>query len=294
MKLSGPAFAGAASLGLVGASPPSVTADDGLPPLDTHTLVWADEFDENGPPDPSNWTFETGFKRNREMQWYQPDNAYVEDGLLVIEARRERKPNPDFGNPEVAPEFRQRRHIQYTSASVTTKGLREWRYGRFEIRARIRPEQGLWPAIWTLGRDGRWPGNGEIDIMEYYDNSILANFAWAARDRRKAVWRATKRLMPQISKDPAWGTRFHVWVMDWTEDEITLWLDGKLMNRLQLDEVQARPGNGATPHPFRQPHYLLLNLALGGDKGGPLTRTTFPSRYEIDYVRVYQRQETSR
>lgn len=265
-----------------------------LPPLTDYSLVWADEFEVDGRPDPAKWTFEEGFKRNREMQWYQPQNAFVEDGKLVIEGRRERRPNPRFGDAKERAEFRDRRFINFTSASLTTQGLHEWQYGRFEIRARIKAEPGLWPAIWTLGSKGPWPAKGEIDIMEYYDNSILANFAWAARDPRTPVWKGAKKPLSAITQDPDWDRKFHIWVMDWTEDEISLWLDGKLMNHLRLDQVRNGGSDAPLPHPFRQPHFMLLNLALGGDRGGSLAKTSFPSRYEVDYVRVYRRTKGER
>lgn len=268
---------------------PALAQTDTLPARDGYTLVWADEFDKDGKPDPKNWSMEEGFKRNGEMQWYQRDNAFVENGVLVIEGRRTRRANPRFGDPDEKPEFARRRFIQYTSASLTTQGLHQWQYGRFEIRARITAQQGLWPAIWTLGVDGKWPAKGEIDIMEYYQNTILANFAWAQRDQWKPNWKSAKVPLGQITQDPDWDKQFHTWVMDWSHDEISLWLDGRLMNRVRLDNVKNGGPDAPLPHPFRQPHYLLLNLALGGVNGGPLDQTTFPTRYEVDYVRVYQR-----
>lgn len=273
--------------GLVSATISSVASASG--PAADYELVWSDEFDVDGRPDPTKWTFETGFKRNSEMQWYQPENAFVENGLLVIEGRRERRPNPTFGDPSQKPEFAKRKLIRFTSASVNTKGLHAWLYGRFEVRARIKTGQGLWPAIWTLGFDGKWPANGEIDILEYYQDSILANFAWAEQGPGLAKWKGSKRRMAELTSDPDWDDRFHVWSMDWDADEIVLRLDGKEMNRLDLDTVRSHPATGVK-HPFRQPHYLLLNLALGGPNGGPLTDTILPSRYEIDYVRVFQRK----
>lgn len=254
-----------------------------------YTLVWADEFEGDMRPDPDNWTFETGFVRNREAQWYQPENAFLEDGKLVIEARREHRPHPGFGDPSTRSEFRDRQTIDFTSASLTTKGLHAWQYGRFEVRARIKAEEGLWPAIWTLGVAGRWPAKGEIDIMEYYGGNVLANFAWAADHPRRPTWKSRRVALEELTTDENWDERFHVWRMDWTEEEITLWLDGRLMNRIDLNRVKNHPRAGVG-HPFRQPHYLILNLALGGDNGGSLARTGFPSRYEIDYVRVYQRK----
>lgn len=255
---------------------------------DGSQLVWSDEFDRDGRPDPARWTFENGFVRNAEVQWYQPDNAFVEKGLLVIEARRERRANPRFGDPAARPEFRQRKFINYTSASVTTRGLHSWQYGRFEIRARITAEQGLWPALWFVGANGKWPAAGEIDLMEYYDHSILGNFAWASAQPGKAVWKGSKIPMARITRDPDWDSKFHLWVMDWDEDQISLYLDGRLINRIALDKVRNADGSGIE-NPFRQPHYMIINLALGGQHGGPLKDTRMPSRFEVDYVRIYQK-----
>ena len=260
--------------------------------LEGYELVWSDEFDLDGRPDPSKWTFENGFRRNGELQWYQPENAFVEDGRLVIEARRERKPNPSYESKDLPPEFRWRKTIEVTSASVMTKGLHAWTYGRFEVRAKIKAEDGLWPAIWTLGVEGRWPANGEIDIMEYYQDSILANFAWAANHPRQAHWQARKVPLTTLTSATDWDEHFHTWVMEWEKDEITLWLDGQMLNRVDLNKVRNHP-KADIPRPFDQPHYLLLNLAVGGTKGGSVQQTEFPSRYEIDYVRVYQRTGAS-
>ncbi|MHC4119462.1 MAG: glycoside hydrolase family 16 protein, partial [Planctomycetota bacterium] len=142
-----------------------------------YKLVWSDEFDKDGRPDPDKWTYERGFVRNEELQWYQPDNARCEGGLLIIEARRERQANPRY-DPNSNRWSRKREYCEYTSASVTTKGLHSWKYGRFEMRGRIDTRSGMWPAFWTLGVEGPWPSNGEIDIMEYYRGMLLANAAW--------------------------------------------------------------------------------------------------------------------
>lgn len=256
-------------------------------------LVWSDEFEVDGRPDPEKWTFEKGFVRNGEHQWYQPENAFVANGLLVIEARRAKRQNPDFGNPAIAKPFRDRKSILYTSASITTKGLHSWKYGRFEIRAKIRAEEGLWPALWFVGDKGRWPANGEIDLMEYYDGSILANFAWASNNLSKPVWRAAKRRLSEITSDPDWDSKFHIWQMDWNEQKIVLSLDGQRLNEVDLNQVRNGPG-AVVANPFRQPHFLLMNLALGGGKGGSLNDTKFPSRFEVDYVRIYQHKGASK
>jgi len=114
-------------------------------------LVWADEFDRDGPPDSSKWTYEHGFVRNEELQWYRPENARVEHGQLIIEARRERIANPAFDSGGRS--WRARRaSAEYTSASLTTRGLARWQYGRFEMRARIDVRAGLWLASRGSGR----------------------------------------------------------------------------------------------------------------------------------------------
>lgn len=255
---------------------------------DGYRLVWADEFEREGRPDPARWSFENGFVRNGEIQWYQPDNAFVEEGLMVIEARRERRANPRFGDPAEKPEFRQRKFVNFTSASLTTRGLHSWQYGRFEIRARITAEQGLWPALWFVGAKGKWPASGEIDLMEYYDHSILGNFAWASANPGKPVWKGAKIPLARITNDPDWDKQFHLWVMDWDESQIGLYLDGRLINRINLDKVRNADGSGIA-NPFRQPHYMIINLALGGQNGGSLKDTRMPARFEVDYVRIYQK-----
>jgi beta-glucanase (GH16 family) len=130
-------------------------------------LVWADEFEEDGRPDPRDWNCDTGFLRNQELQWYQPDNARCENGLLIIEGRRERRRNPNY-DPASDDWRKNREYADYTSASMMTSGKQSWQYGRFEMRGRIDTGAGLWPAFWTLGVAGGWPDGGEIDIMEYY------------------------------------------------------------------------------------------------------------------------------
>ena len=145
-------------------------------------LVWSDEFDGSGPLDNTKWTYEEGFKRNRELQWYQGENAFREDGFLVIEGRRENRPNPT--HVPGSDDWRtQRPSIEYTSASVITRDLFDWEYGRLEVRAKVTNYTGTWPAIWTLGVDCEWPSNGEVDVMENYGGDILANFAWGTNRR---------------------------------------------------------------------------------------------------------------
>jgi beta-glucanase (GH16 family) len=251
-------------------------------------LVWADEFDKEGRPDPRHWTYETGFVRNTELQWYQPENARCENGLLILEARRERKRNPGY-EPNSREWRRSREYAEYTSASLTTRGLQSWQYGRFEMRGRIDTRPGLWPAFWTLGVAGEWPGGGEIDIMEYYRGTLLANAAWGTDRRWLPRWASVKKPLSEFN-DPDWSGKFHVWRMDWDETAIRLFVDDLLLNTVPLDQTFNTDKDGKNP--FRQPHYLLLNLAIGGKNGGDPSKTEFPARFEVDYVRVYQRADS--
>jgi beta-glucanase (GH16 family) len=252
---------------------------------DGYELVWADEFDQAGRPDPRNWTYERGFVRNQEDQWYQPENAWVDGGLLIIEARREHKPNPNHDSQ--GNDWRsQREHAEYTSASLTTRGLHSWQYGRFAMRARIDTRPGMWPAFWTLGTQGRWPANGEIDIMEYYRGMLLANVAWAGDGPSRTNWDDSRTPIEELG-DAGWSDEFHVWRMDWDEREIRIYVDDVLLNSVDLDTTFNEDAEGRNP--LRQPHYIVLNLAIGGTNGGDPSRTEFPGRLEVDYVRVYQR-----
>jgi beta-glucanase (GH16 family) len=256
-----------------------------LPHYPGYTLVWADEFNHDGHPDPKNWTYERGLVRNRELQWYQPENARVSSGLLVIEAQRERVANSNFqsGSEDWT---RNRAFAEYTSACVITHGLHSWRYGRFEMRARIDTRAGLWPAFWTLGVTGPWPHGGEIDIMEYYRGLLLANVAWGGAKEFEPIWADSRKPIATFT-DSDWSSQFHLWRMEWDERAIVLSVDGSRLNEVDLAKTVNQDGTGRNP--FHQPQYLLLNLAVGGTQGGDPSKTSFPARFEIDYVRVYQR-----
>ena len=251
-------------------------------------LVWHDEFDTNGAPNPANWDYEHGFVRNEELQWYQPENAICTNGLLVLEARPEHKPNLNFvaGSKDWRTD---REWIDYTSASLITRGLHEFTYGKFEMRARIDTRLGSWPAFWTLGVDRAnigWPGCGEIDIMEFYLHKIRANIDFELNSQSK--WSSVAKPIEQLGGD-AWSSAFHIWTMEWSDKKINLLLDGKLMNHFDLAQADhADHGN-----PFNKPLYLILNQAIGST-GGDLTQTPLPIRFEIDWVRVYQQQADSK
>lgn len=252
-------------------------------------LAWNDEFNRDGQPDPTNWKYENGFVRNQELQWYQPENAYCKNGLLIIEGRKEKRPNPDFRDS--TNNWRQNRpDIEYTSSSLKTQGLREFQFGRFEIRARIDTSKGSWPAIWTLGIKGGWPLNGEVDIMEFYrvrDTAIiLANTAWGRNQAGNGpIWNSSRFPLERfLHGNPQWPRQFHIWRMDWDKDSINLYLDDQLMNTTRFNQTINPDGS----NPFLQPQYLLLNLALGANGGNPVN-SRFPVSYEVDYVRYYKK-----
>lgn len=234
------------------------------------TLVWADEFDREGLPDPEKWSYEEGFIRNHELQYYtsgRQENARVEDGNLVIEARRE-----SFGEAE------------YTSASLTTRGKASWRYGRVEVRAKLPTGRGMWPAIWMLGTnidEVGWPECGEIDIMEnvgfdpdlIHGNVHTKSFNHVLKTNKgAAIW------------VPDSHANFHVYAIEWFPDRIDFFVDDTKYLTFE------NSGAGTAEWPFDQPHYLIINAAIGGDWGGQegVDDSIFPQRYYVDYVRVYE------
>ncbi|MCC7495108.1 MAG: glycoside hydrolase family 16 protein [Fimbriimonadaceae bacterium] len=289
------------TLPLVGQAPedPARLPVTSIDPVPGHELVWHDEFDGDGAPDPARWNFENGFVRNNEAQWYQPQNATVRGGLLVIEGRRERVPNPRYeaGSGDWR---RQREFAEWTSSSLNTWGKFAWPLDRVQIvvRARLSPQPGYFPAIWTTG-PGQWPHGGEVDLMECYGGRILANFAWGTTQQWNAHWHAWQnpqhgdqnrpRLSWFLNRDPDWLRKFHVWRLVGSDSKTQILCDDELLNEV-THEVARNPQTpwSQVVHPFREPHALILNLAIGGPGGDPGPATS-PLVYEVDYARVYQR-----
>jgi beta-glucanase (GH16 family) len=238
-----------------------------------YTLVWSDEFDVDGLPDPGRWAYDTDRNRegwyNGELQYYsgpRAENAVVQAGTLRITARLESLTSaPDWGGQ------------RYTSTRLFTRGVADWTYGHFVIRARLPCGQGTWPAIWTLGSDGVWPDDGEIDIMEHVGSNPNRVFG---------------TVHTLVSGGPGTGSAVQVpdacagfqnYELTWTPDEIAIGLNGSVYYRY------ANPGQGKPTWPFNRPQYLLLNIAIGGVLGGTVDDRIFPRTLEVDYVRVYQR-----
>lgn len=262
--------------------------DPGAPEnMEGYELVWSQEFNEDGVPDSAWWSYEQGFVRNQELQWYQPENVSVQDGRLFFQAQREVVENSNYA-PNSSNWKKNRAQANYSSASINTRGKFSFKYGLLEVRARIDDRSGSWPAIWTLGVDRRWPEKGEVDLMEFYIKdgvpSILANAAWINQQNRQVVWDGANYPLADFKEQlPDFVDRFHTWQMFWNEDYIKLYLNGQLLNTIEVEQASYADGF----NPFRQPHYILLNLAIGANGGDP-SQTSFPIDYELDYVRVYK------
>lgn len=250
-------------------------------------LVWSDEFDRQGLPDPEKWTYEYGFVRNNEAQFYtreRSENARVEKGMLIIEARKEKWKNPGY-NPDSA-RVRDREFAEYTSASITTRGKASWTCGRFEVRAKLPSGRGTWPAIWMLGEDRArgWPACGEIDIMEfvgYQPGVIHANVHTAKYNHVRKNNKGDKLNVPDASE------QFHVYVVEWYPTHMDFFVDDQKYFTFKNE------GTGEDAWPFDKPEYLILNLAIGGSWGGSkgIDDSIFPQALQIDYVRVYQKKD---
>ncbi|MGV3617485.1 MAG: glycoside hydrolase family 16 protein [Fimbriimonas sp.] len=233
-------------------------------------LAWSDEFDKAGRPDPAKWGYETGFIRNNEAQFYTKDrseNARIEGGKLVIEARKD-----NFENHPIS------------SASLHTSGKKEFKYGKFEIRAKLPKGRGTWPAIWMLGNDIEkvgWPKCGELDIMEHvgFDpNKVHFNIHTKAYNHVRKTGKGAAIDFPTPEE-------WHVYGMEWYPDRVDFFLDGKKTFSF------AKEKDDKDVWPFDKPHYLIINLAIGGGWGGEkgVDDGIFPARYEIDYVRYYEK-----
>jgi len=241
-----------------------------LPPLDGWTLRWHDEFDGDKI-DPANWTYDLGGDGwgNGEMQNYtsRPENARLENGNLVIEARQE-KYNGSY----------------YTSTRLKSQGLQEFQYGRLEARLKVPAGKGFWPAFWMLGSNFTkvgWPDCGEIDIMEYIGKEpdlIMGTLHGPGYSGALGISKWNRQKF-NIADD------FHTYVIEWDENQITWFFDDVPYHTVTRADV------GERPWAFDQPFFFIINLAVGGTLGGMVSpQTAFPAQYLIDYVRVYEKQ----
>lgn len=266
---------------------PNLEENDGKPAIENYKvgdqlidadalqLVWADEFNTDGMVNSNDWTYEKGFVRNQEIQYYtenRPENCRVEDGCLVITGRKE---STSFGTTDYS-------DGTYTSASITTNKKHSWKYGRFEIRAKVPAGKGPWPAFWAKGVSQNngvaWPACGEIDIMEYAAKGpeMIQNVIYG--ESSSNYKQATKRISKDYSDD------FHIYSLDWNENRLVFAIDNIVTHVVDISNIQ--------PNPFRQEFFILINLALGASTertlGGKLDPTCLPVEFKVDYVKIYR------
>ncbi|GAA4848336.1 family 16 glycosylhydrolase [Algivirga pacifica] len=236
-----------------------------------YELVWSDEFEGSGLPNAEKWSYDVGGHGwgNDELQYYtdaRTKNARLQNGKLVIEAH-----NEGFGGK------------QYTSARLVSKGKGDWLYGKVVVRAKLPTGVGTWPAIWMLPTDweyGGWPSSGEIDIMEHvgYDPGVVHGTV-----HTEAYHHSIGTQKGQKIEVPDFSTAFHDYTLEWTEDQIRIYVDDQ--QYFTFDQ------HGTYKEwPFDKRFHLLLNIAVGGFWGGieGVDPSAFPVRMEVDYVRVYQ------
>ena len=239
-----------------------------------YRLTWSDEFAYHGRPDPEKWSYDlggTGFG-NREQQYYTERliNAEVRDNCLAITGYREAYQNQ-----------------QYTSARLTTRGIKNFQYGKLVIRAQIPTGVGTWPAIWMLPESFhhglKWPDCGEIDIMEHVGkNKDVIHFSL----HTKSYNLMAGNQYTKFDRFNGISDRFAEYSIIWTAEYLEFLIDEQPYAKFSKGE--AGKSSQQDGWPFDQPFYLILNLALGGYWGGPIDDSIFPVRFLIDYVRYYQ------
>ncbi len=236
-----------------------------------YALVWQDEFDAETL-NTNDWTHEIGTGSNgwgnNELQYYRAENTTLDDGYLIITAKKE-----NFSGSA------------YTSSRIITKGKKEFQYGRIDIRARLPRGQGIWPALWMLGNNistVSWPKCGEIDIMEMIGGSgrektVHGTLHWDNNGSHACT-------CDKPGHSLASGTfadKFHVFSITWDETEIKWYVDDQLFNTINI-----------TPEglsEFHNEYFFIFNVAVGGNwPGNPDATTTFPQQMVVDYVRVFQ------
>lgn len=242
-------------------------------------LIFNDEFDGTGLPNPEIWSNEVGYVRNGELQYYTParlDNCEQRDGTLRIKLLNDKNyPDPDKGGM-----------CEYTSASITTQNTVKFTYGRVDVRAKLPTIKGTWPAIWLMPNDskyGAWPRSGEIDIMELvgFDPNVVH---FTAHTYLQHGGDNNKHHFSMRVMNPSPADDFHVYSLEWSENKLTWLVDGKRGFTIVKNSPLW------TGWPFDQDFYLILNLAWGGSWGGQqgLDIDKLPVTYEIDYVRIFQ------
>jgi len=258
----------------------SLVSDDcsHLDNIDDYQPVWCDEFDVDGLPDSTKWSYDVGGSGwgNNELQYYTDadiDNAFVEDGILTIKAI-----NESFsGN-------------QYTSARLITKYKGDWQYGKIQVRAKMPSGLGTWPAVWMLPTDwayGNWPYSGEIDIMEhvgYEPTKIYGTLHSGAYNHSLGTQIGFEKTIPDAESE------FHVYELEWKPAGMEMFIDGVRFAYFGYNDLLNIDIENSDAWPFDQRFHLIMNVAVGGNWGGVqgVDSNAFPTGMEVDYVRVYQ------
>lgn len=240
-----------------------------------YTLAWADEF-TSGTLDATAWTVEGGDGcpnicgwGNNELEYYtgRPENLFFQDGKLLIEARKE-----SFGGKS------------YTSSKIVSRGKKVFKYGRMDIRAKLPKGKGIWPALWMLPQNnvfGGWPTSGEIDIMELVGHE--ANKSHGTLHFGPGPGSTQISRSYTLPGSAVFNDEFHVFSLEWKQDQIKLFVDGNLFSTVNKPDV------GSATWPFNEDFFFIFNLAVGGNwPGSPDANTYFPQWLIVDYVRVYQ------
>jgi beta-glucanase (GH16 family) len=232
-------------------------------------LVWSDEFNGKGAPDSAKWGYETGYVRNNELQYYTTStkNARQHKGNLEITVRKKKTEGHKYGTPA---------SFDYTSGSIITRNKFHLTYGKIEGRFKIPTGQGMWACFWTLGTIRGWPLCGEIDIFEHInsENIIHGTAHWAD---------TTGKHTSKGNRIPIDVTKWNTYSITWSPESIK-WF----VNDVQFHELDISGGINNTGA-FHQPHYILVNLPIGGSwPGSPDDTTKIPATLYCDYIRVYQ------
>jgi beta-glucanase (GH16 family) len=241
-------------------------------------MIWSDEFDYQGPPDEKKWGYDYidqsgngwGNFERQKYTYKRLENARVENGVLIIEARA------DFY-----------KYCRYSSARLVTRGIVDWTYAKIDVKAKMPEGRGVWPAIWLMPTKpsyGNWPKSGEIDIVEFvgYDPSS-ANFT-VHTDRYNWTCGNAKGSFTELD-DP--HEQFHIYSLEWDHEQLSILVDG-----FQYLTYKKGTSDSSSIWPFDKPFYLILNIAIGGNWGGAfgIDKDIFPQQMIVDYVRVYKRK----
>ena len=236
-------------------------------------LAHAEDFSAAKDFDPAFWIAETGFFRNKEAQYYRPENVSVHGGALVLEARRENALNANF-RADGADWLTATRSADYTSGSIVSRDA--FTFGVFEVVARLPQGAGDWPAIWLVYEQGL--PYREIDLVEAVGND--PGKAWttihAGPDLRSAKSWQAETPMPGLERD------FHTYRLEWREDSIAIAIDGRDVLRMNPEE-----DHKGGVDPLREPMHLRINLALGGSWGGRIDDAALPARMEIKSIKIW-------